>query len=347
MLMFPDFGRKKRPEAQAFAPPRPALQLRVPCTAARPPRADPPSSPASSSSDESLPSPSTFIRPRLKAQPHPTPNQSPTRPQQTTKQSPERSGELDGHEWPLRGILAQRETVDGLEYLAEWEESTLAARHVQTREDGSQFVRCEGHDWNTREVAGTPSPLSDAAEPHVQVAWENTWRHEDDLNTKSNDVSSFIWRLAATNEDDAPPPAEGERLTLPERFKPEAGLDYGPAMRRFFREDPSKVTSKNISILTQAKVVRPTTIRETAMVNRIDFNLGRTEKHAAMLSYSSALEQTKPCGCCARGLGPFPVCAVSLNTGACVNCMFDARGPSCDFHADRMSCHLSLAVTSC
>ena len=337
--MLADLGRTKRRETLQMAPLRPTLQIYVANDAKRPAPVHPPSSPASSiSSDESLPSPSTFVRPRLNAQPRETSNRSPARPQQPLEQLLAPPSELDGHEWPFEGVLAERSAAEGMEYLAKWEDSTLDARHVQARGDGSRFVRCDGRDWEILAVIDAQSPQDGAVGQHVKVTWDSTWRHEDDLTSKSNNIRSFIWRLAATEGEDAQSQVGDKRVTLPERFMPEAGLDYGPALRRFFREHPRWITGEIVPLLMQAPAIRPTTIRKKFAANRKDFNLGRQEKHQAMLSYSSALEQDSACGRCAAGFGPFPICAVSLNTGACVNCMFDATGPSCDFHARGRSC---------
>lgn len=227
---------------------------------------------------------------------------------------------------------------DVSEYLAEWQDSELPARHLRMREGGGIFIHCDGHDWEVQSFEDLPA--QEEREAHVKVVWADSWRRDAELENARMAIAVYERsRQAATGIPD-PARSENGEVALQPRFRPIPGEDYSTAVRTFAHGLQLGPNHRIHHLLLQTVPVRPTVFRDGVMTRRKDINIGRGCKLRAMLSYASAFLQPTPCERCAQGRGPFPFCVVGLAGMSCVNCSFDEDGTACDFHHLRMDSRL-------
>lgn len=247
---------------------------------------------------------------------------------------------LEEREWAVDRILDRRTAGRLVQYKMKWKDSQLAARHIRTRPDGSKHVVCLDRDWSILHLNDVADDVGPEEARITDVAWEDSWCDEADLGNARNLVDAF--NAARDGGVDGISRRAFSRMRdhvghLGGRLLPRHNINYGPALRATVVAEGGK-KSETLRKLLRARPILHTVFHANFVDGGRLVNVERPSKRNAMLAHDSGQKQARPCERCARGDGPFAQCVAGLNSvGSCTGCLFDERGPDCNFHNTRTS----------
>lgn len=268
-----------------------------------------------SDSEEELPDPCTFIRPRAEPTSHHTP----------TFEEPEN---ICGRHWPMKAIIDKRIVwthPPKVEFHIEWRPSVLLEKDIRRRQDGCSYVRCDGNDFNISE----DSPATPSEDGRLQrlVVWKNTWRSYEDLVYDHENMWDLMQEYDLEQGDKSDPEPDSNETS----FRTKRDVNYSRYVRRRIRD---KCNEEGIAMKPkQRSLVNTGPKRPLIFRDGKEMSLVKEEKTNAMLIYDTGDEQPEPCDRCQRDVGPFPKCVVheKFNNGACASCIYARSGPKCNF----------------
>ena len=273
--------------------------------------------------------------------------------------------QLPDRDFPVDRVLDVRGEGPGqtLEYLVSWTPADVPAALVHRRENGTEFTRTQDKDYVVHRNETVPlTDGSGAAIRHVE--WEPSWEPAPALSrtNHADAVAAFEKsRLGPSPQLGAPqPPVQrsmdsAPAITRPSArdrfahvpkahlralvFKPQVGLDHGPAVKELARKMLNRKAMTWLEDLPRRPLLFRSKWTELCRKSDKQFDLLNTDRLRPTLAHMAGSERSRPCRRCTQRLGPFQRCVVApgLGNGACTNCVCAGSGKSCDFHHSRKS----------
>ena len=132
-------------------------------------------SPASSSSSEEFPSPSTLMKRACNAR----------RDNENQEEEPR---DIRDRDWPIEKVIKKRTRLGQTEYRIQWVPSILDQKDIRTRPDKTKCVRCAGEDWKILDEIAAPAPRS--GKPRCEFGGRTRGGHRSTFRTHGNSYRS-------------------------------------------------------------------------------------------------------------------------------------------------------------
>lgn len=282
------------------------------------------------SEDEELPEVSTFIKRRSEAIPQNDP-------------SGEEPSDICGRNWDVAKIINRKAEGGQLKYLTRWVDSVLLAKDIRHRADGTNYVRCDGKDWDV--LTDRPAELSgDNGTPQRLVEWKDSWRSVEDLVEGAQGILESIQEFEVRRLERGPSSgSDSQHEFVGNKLRPAKDVDYSRVARTTLREIDG-IMNPQRQRLMEMQPVRPLLVRDDFVDKGRLLDLKKEHKGNASLVFVTGYEQLAPCDRCVRECGPFTKCVVGeeFSNGACANCAYGGKSTECNFHQTREYCEAVL-----